>query len=532
MKRVTLIVSVVLCLFLLSMGCVCYGATSASAPTMTVHVYVPEKWSDPYIFSWNKASGPTLEWPGIEMTQEDGRWFVADIPSFGDHFLINDGPGGNGEKTRDLPYLTDGSEIWVIIRGVDDEGHYFADITYYPPDAPDLEEDPPVQGDVITVHAFVPFEWTDPHIYSWPTGGEDVLPWPGKAMEQEDGRWFSQEIPFYHNNLIINNGDGIEAGQTQDLRFDTDDPEIWVVIGDGFDAAVYYDEPDLDQPYPPVIEYCYGSTSTSVRVKWTGVEGVDGYELYMSTDPDDLRSYELVKRVKDPSTLSYTKGSLAPGRTYYFRVCSYVLLGDGVTRMRSSLSDAKYCVPAVLWDAPYSNSDFRIRLRWEPVEGADGFQIWRKGEGEDYRVVKTVRDGQTIAYSNVGLKSGGTYTYRMRAYFINEDGSRSYGTYSDEITVGVQPSKPEVTVKSTKAGRVQVSWDDLYGASAYQVWMSDRPDGGFGIVKSIYDGDVTSYTKSGLESGKTYYFKVRASVEVDGKKTFGAYSEVIAVTVR
>ncbi|MBQ2383900.1 MAG: hypothetical protein II290_07660, partial [Oscillospiraceae bacterium] len=282
----------------------------------------------------------------------------------------------------------------------------------------------------------------------------------------------------------------------------------------------------------PRMELCYGSTQVKVKAQWTKVSGVDGYELYMSTDPDDLESFAVVKSVLDLNTLSYTKGSLTPGVTYYFRVCAFVFLEDGITRVRSSLSNVKYCMPTVLWDAPYSNSDFRIRLRWEPVEGADGFQIWRKGEGEDYRVVKTLKDGGADAYSNVSLKAGGAYTYKMRAYFINEDGSKSYGAYSDEITVGVQPSKPKVTVVSTKAGRAQVSWEDLYGASAYQVWMSESPNSGFKIAKSIYDGDVTSYTKSGLVSGKTYYFKVRASVEIDGKKTFGAYSEVIAVTVK
>ncbi|MBQ5712145.1 MAG: glycerol-3-phosphate acyltransferase, partial [Oscillospiraceae bacterium] len=157
----------------------------------------------------------------------------------------------------------------------------------------------------------------------------------------------------------------------------------------------------------PRMESCYAAKQTTVKSKWTKVQGVDGYELYMSTDRDALGSYERVKTLTDPDTLVYTKSGLTPGVTYYFRVCAFVLTEDGLTRVRSELSNADYTMPAVLWDAPYSNSDFRIRLRWEAVEGADGFQIWRKGEGEDYRVVKTVKDGATTAYSNVGLQSGG-----------------------------------------------------------------------------------------------------------------------------
>ena len=53
--------------------------------------------------------------------------------------------------------------------------------------------------------------------------------------------------------------------------------------------------------------------------------------------------------------------------------------------------------------------------------------------------------GSTIAYSNTGLETGETYTYKMRAFAIL-NGNKVFGTYSDEVTVAVMPEKPDLTV--------------------------------------------------------------------------------------
>ncbi len=42
----------------------------------------------------------------------------------------------------------------------------------------------------------------------------------------------------------------------------------------------------------------------------------------------------------------------------------------------------------------------------------------------------------------------------------------------------------------------------------------------------------TSYTKTKLKKGKTYYFKVRAYKTYKGKKTYSAYSKVVKVKIK
>ena len=290
-------------------------------------------------------------------------------------------------------------------------------------------------------------------------------------------------------------------------------------------------------PVPEILS-CYSKVQTSVKVTWTLSEGAEGYELWRTTTPEDADSWIRAKTINGGAADRYTNQGLEIGTTYYYKVRAFVTDADG-QRMYSDFSAVDYMPAAVVFDAPYSNSTFRIRLRWNEISGAHGYQIWRMDDNGNWAIAKTIGDrgmeltnnqGGTTAYSNVGLEAGKTYTYKMRAFRITEDGRKIFGAYSDVSSVAVMPEVPVVTVTSPKAERVQISWDAVNGAAGYQVWMSEV-GGTYKIAKSLTDGS-TSATIYGLTGGQTYTFKVRAYTEVEGKKTFGAYSSELAIIVK
>ena len=192
---------------------------------------------------------------------------------------------------------------------------------------------------------------------------------------------------------------------------------------------------------------------------------------------------------------------------------------------------------AVQFDNPYSNSSSRIRIRWEQVEGAHGYQIWRQEDDGSFRIVKIIgarEEEQALgqceetAYSNTGLEAGKEYVYRMRAYMFRE-GNVVYGAYSDDISVAVMLEKPLLAVSSPREGRALLAWNAVNGAQGYQIWRSESEDGGYSIVKVVRQSDVVSYTNTDLDSGKTYYYKVRAYSEAGGNTVFGEYSEPVSI---
>ncbi len=279
----------------------------------------------------------------------------------------------------------------------------------------------------------------------------------------------------------------------------------------------------------PVISSVYSTVQTSVKVTWTEVEGADGYQLYRATEEDG--TYSCVKTISDGTTTSYTNSDLTVGQTYYYKVCAYTKDSSN-NWVYSEFSDVRYMPAAVVFDNVYSNSTSRIRILWNEISGAEGYQIWRAdSEDGEYKIVKTITSGDTTAYSNTGLESGKTYYYKMRAYTTVDDDT-VFGVYSDVFAVAVTPEAPTLTVTSSSAGIAKLSWDEISGAAGYQIWRSDSETGTYTLVKSITSGSTTSYSNSGLTSGNTYYYKVRAYTEVDGKKTFGAYSTVQSVDVK
>ena len=63
--------------------------------------------------------------------------------------------------------------------------------------------------------------------------------------------------------------------------------------------------------------------------------------------------------------------------------------------------------------------------------------------------------------------------------------------------------------------------------------MADSENGTYSVGKTL-EGDKlsTSCTKYELESGKTYYFKVRATTFASGKEASSAFSDAVAVIVK
>ncbi len=301
---------------------------------------------------------------------------------------------------------------------------------------------------------------------------------------------------------------------------------------DVFDTAIAEQEiavPELVSVYanPDGTE----ASQKRIKITWNAADGVDGYEIHRSTSPDG--EYSRVKTIwADENRTSYTNTGLEAGQTYYYKVCAFMEKNDA--RTYSDFSEVMYVPGAVVVDRIYSNAPNRNRILWNEVAGADGYQIWRSDEEDGtYRIVKTIQAGDITAYSNV-LEDGqsGVFYYKLRA-FKSVDGDRKiFGAYSSVTTVATMPEQVQASATSYTRRIVNVTWDQTTGADGYQIWRYDEETDKFIIVKSITDADTTSYKVRNLESQKEYIFKVRAYSEVNGKKTFGAYSDDIVITAK
>ena len=157
-----------------------------------------------------------------------------------------------------------------------------------------------------------------------------------------------------------------------------------------------------------------------------------------------------------------------------------------------------------------------IKLTWKKVNGADGYRVFLYNkEAGKFEKIKTLKGTE---YTLKKLKSGTTYKFAVKAYSKNEYEETIWADSYTQITTATKPDT--LKVKATSGSKkVSLSWSKVRGASDYQVYMQ-APGGDFERIKTT---DSTKYTVTGLKSGVTYKFRVRAIKTVDGKNINGGY---------
>ena len=173
-----------------------------------------------------------------------------------------------------------------------------------------------------------------------------------------------------------------------------------------------------------------------------------------------------------------------------------------------------------------SNSYNSIKLTWnKTVNGANGYAVYRSTSKDGkYTLRKTITSKNTIEFTDTGLDTNTTYYYKVRAYRMIAD-KKKYGSYSEIVCAKPVLSKTTITV-SSKSKKATIKWNKVLGASGYKVYSATSSNGTYSLKKTITSSNTLSYTNTNLVSGKTYYYKVRAYRNVNGKVVYGPYSAV------
>ncbi len=164
-----------------------------------------------------------------------------------------------------------------------------------------------------------------------------------------------------------------------------------------------------------------------------------------------------------------------------------------------------------------------IRISWSPLSGAEKYQLYRAtSQSGSYSLIATT---SSLSYTNKSLKTGTNYYYKVRAYrTVNR--SKVYSPFSNVVYAAAAPTKPvSLKVAKSSSTRARVSWGAVTGTTRYELWRATAPNGSYSKVTTTRS---TINTISGLRSGRTYYYKVRAYRTVGSKKVYGAFSQVIS----
>ncbi len=217
------------------------------------------------------------------------------------------------------------------------------------------------------------------------------------------------------------------------------------------------------------------------------------------------------------STTSYTNAGLADGVQYKYRILASA---DGKTWGQASaiagaVTIKKVSAPVNLKAVPSSGS---VKLTWSAVSGAKKYRVQRYN-GVTWITVNTT---SASAYTDVGLKNGTQYRYRVLA---SADGSVWSSASAVVAAVPAAKLAAPSNIRVVPANRsIKLTWSAVSGAKKYRI---QRYNGS--AWATIATVSTLSYTNTGLTNGAQYKYRILASA--DGS-SWGSASAAIAAIPR
>lgn len=246
----------------------------------------------------------------------------------------------------------------------------------------------------------------------------------------------------------------------------------------------------------PSIKLSNVASSGKVKITWGAIEGAVKYQVYRSTNQ---KSWTLLKTTTGTS-LTNTNGKA--GTNYYYRVravASKSGANSAFSNVKSRMCDLARPVLTVSNDAATG----RVKLNWTAIDGAVEYKVYRcESKNGEYRWFK--KTTETNCVDNTA-EAGKTYYYRIQAVASNEDANSALsaiktGTFNYKATL-------ELNISLDEAGKPVLQWNEVKGATGYEVYRTVDPKGKFTLLKTTTN---IKFSNPGAGCGVTYYFKVKA----------------------
>ena len=140
--------------------------------------------------------------------------------------------------------------------------------------------------------------------------------------------------------------------------------------------------------------------------------------------------------------------------------------------------------------------------------------------------------GKSVSYTVKSLATGTTYNYKV-VPSVSVNGKVYTG--SESLTRSVKPSLAKAKLIKVKRGKKKATlkFKKVVGANGYQIYYKDTKakKAKKKLVKASSKSTISKTVKK-LKKGRTYTFKVRAYRTVNGKKVYGAWSNIKKVKIK
>ena len=236
------------------------------------------------------------------------------------------------------------------------------------------------------------------------------------------------------------------------------------------------------------------------------------YIIYRSTNNKKW------SKLAETTNTTYTNTGLTYGTTYYYKVVAY---NKYVGHSGYSSVVSKKVVPDKVNNLRISGVGQKsIKVAWDKVS-VTGYEVYMNN-----KKTATISKNSTLSYNKTKLNPNKTYSFKVRAYKTVK-GKKIYGAFSDTISGLTAPATPKITsVGLRDYNALNVNVKGVGGATKYEIVRSTSKKGTYNKI-----GEITSagtYVDNNLNTGTTYYYKVRAC---NKNNNCSAYSSIVSKKV-
>lgn len=170
-----------------------------------------------------------------------------------------------------------------------------------------------------------------------------------------------------------------------------------------------------------------------------------------------------------------------------------------------------------------------LRLSWNAVQYADGYQIFRSTSRK--KGYTLIADTKKTSYSDNTVVPGRKYYYRIRAYARSRYNDIVYSPYSQVKNQTLKPEKAQIRSLKKKSSKTYLlSWRKVPGADGYEVFrqISGKKWELFKRIKRT----GTLKLKLSLASKKDCFYRVRAYKKTAKENIYGPFSKKVKISAK
>lgn len=264
----------------------------------------------------------------------------------------------------------------------------------------------------------------------------------------------------------------------------------------------------------PTIKSGVSTVSDKLKLTWIKVNGATGYNVYRKLEND--KNYKLIKTINGNGNVEFTDSGLKCGVKYYYRVNGFRTVDSKNYEGLGSKDYLGLTTPAQpALKSAKSLGYNTISIEWTKVEGATGYDIYRKTTGT-YSKIGTVDKQSTVTFKDEKAVTGVRYQYTVRAFY-NKNGIKKVSTYENYIHGTAYPSNPNLTsVTSVEYNAIELKWDKVDGANGYKIYRKLPSDKNYKELITLYE-QTDKYTDQTVTCGTTYQYIIKSFRYENGK---------------